>query len=72
MSGPSSTSPYLKARVDAKPGEEQTLFSYFKYLEEEVNKLKSVQATSPDSAQTQKIMNETKGMTYQMGQDVKQ
>ena len=27
---------YLKARVDAKPGEEQTLVSYFKYLEEDV------------------------------------
>ena len=25
---------YLKARVDAKPGEEQTLVSYFKYLKE--------------------------------------
>ena len=62
---------YLKARVDAKPGEEQTLVSYFKYLEEEVNKLKNVQTTNPDSAQTQKIVNETKGLVYQMGQDLK-
>ena len=62
---------YLKARADAKPGEEQTLVSYFQYLDEEVNKLKGMQAGSPDPAQAQKIFNETKGLVYQMGLDIR-
>ena len=53
---------YLKARVDAKPGEEQTLVSYFKHLEEDVSKVTSMQAASPDPAHAQKILNETKSM----------
>ena len=61
---------YLKARVDSKPGEEQTLISYFKYLEEEVNKIKGLQ-TGNSAAEAQKLMNETKSMVYQMGLDVK-
>ena len=56
---------YLKARADSKPGEEQTLFSYFK-----VNKIKGLLAGN-SAAEIQKFLNETKGMVYQMGLDVK-
>jgi len=49
---------YLKGMVTAKPGEEQTLMGYFKYLEAEILKVNS--ASRADAAMCQKVLEEAK------------
>ena len=51
---------YLKAQFDAKPGEEQTLFSHFKYLEAEIGKMSAI--PRHDGAMGQKAADEVKSM----------
>ena len=50
----------MKARVNAKPGEEQTLFWYFKYLEDELGKITAV--PRPNAAMSQNVADEVKSM----------
>ena len=51
---------YLKGMVNAKPGEEQTLLGYFKYLEAEIAKVTT--APRSDTTRDQKTADETKRM----------
>ena len=51
---------YLKAQFDAKPGEEQTLFSHFKYLEAEIGKMSAI--PRHDGSMGQKAADEVKSM----------
>ena len=51
---------YLKGMVNAKPGEEQTLLGYFKYLEAEI--AKATTAPRSDTTRDQKTADETKRM----------
>ena len=61
---------YLKGLITAKPGEEQTLMGYFKYLEAEILEVKS--ASRPDAAMCQKVLDEAKNLDLELGKILKQ